>query len=100
MPEAQAVDTAEPQPEPQPEPKSKVNKYADEGKDEKFRRLARGRAEQAIRKIRGIKVLANKGHYEWTDQQITTLIRALRKEVDDLEGAFNRKNRSDIHLAL
>lgn len=60
----------------------------EETKAEKFKRVANPRFEQAIKRIRLMKKLANTDSYEYTDKQVETIIDTLHQEVNDLHAAF------------
>jgi len=61
---------------------------ADEGKADKFKRLASSRTSEALSTIKGIGNLANKASYDYEDAQVTRILAALRMEVNALEDAF------------
>ncbi|MCB9765248.1 MAG: hypothetical protein H6739_36075 [Alphaproteobacteria bacterium] len=61
---------------------------SDETKAEKFKRLAERRVNRAIKDIRSIGNLANPSNYEYTDDQVRRIVRALKNEVSGLQTRF------------
>lgn len=60
-----------------------------ESKSEKFVRLASARTNKSIASIRSIRKLANRNHYQYTDEQVSEIIKALKAELEMLKHAFN-----------
>jgi ribosomal protein L7/L12 len=56
------------------------------GKRQKFVELAESRTINAIKAIRVIGKLGNKNAYEFTDADVTKIVKALGKEVDALKA--------------
>lgn len=61
-------------------------------KETKFVELANKRVNKAIKDIRLIANLGNKGNYSYSDEQASKIVRALQKEVDKVKERF--KDRS------
>lgn len=59
-----------------------------ESKSDKFRRLGGKRMAVALKSLAGVKSLANRGSYDWTDEQGEKIVSALRAEIDALETAL------------
>ncbi|KON87960.1 histidine kinase [Sporosarcina globispora] len=59
-----------------------------ETKLQKFERIAERRTNEAIKKVRLIKHLANRNNYDFSDRHASKIISALKKEVDMLEREF------------
>lgn len=59
-----------------------------ETKADKFKRLAVLRTNNALKAIALIRGLAAKGPYEYTEDQVTTIAKALEAEVVKTVGAF------------
>ncbi len=57
-------------------------------KHEKFRRLAEGRTNKALEAIGRIANLSNRSLYEWEDEEVKSIITALKTEVSEVEGRF------------
>ncbi len=57
-------------------------------KQENFRKLAENRVGNAIKNIRLVGNLANKSHYDYTDEQIRKIINTLTKELDAMKVKF------------
>jgi hypothetical protein len=57
-------------------------------KREKFVRLAEGRTQSALEAIRKIGNLSNKRAYEYRDEDIKKIIRALKEAINDTEKKF------------
>ena len=61
-------------------------------KEAKFVELANKRVNKAIKDIRLIANLGNKGNYSYSDEQASKIIRALQKEVDKVKERFKDRN--------
>ena len=61
---------------------------AGESKADKFKRLAISRTEKALAAIANLRGLANKGNYEYTDEQVAKIFGALEGELTKLQNAF------------
>ena len=57
-------------------------------KDKKFRELAKSRVNKAIKSIQLIGNLANKSHYNYTDNEADQIISALEKELKTTKQKF------------
>lgn len=57
-------------------------------KGAKFIELANKRVNKAIKDIQLVGNLANRTHYEFTDEQAGKIIRALQHEVDQVKQSF------------
>jgi hypothetical protein len=64
-------------------------------KREKFVRLAEGRTRTALDAIRKIGNLSNKRAYEFDDQDVKKIIRALKEATNDLERKFGSNQGAD-----
>ena len=71
----------------------KTTKYQD--KREKFVRLAEKRTINAIKAIRVLRGLGNKSAYDYTDADVAKIVKALKKEVDDLEAKMKGSAKKD-----
>jgi hypothetical protein len=68
-----------------------------ESKLDKFERIAGRRTNEALKKIRLIKHLANKNNYDFSEQHVSKIIVALKKEIELLEKEFKfNSNANDI----
>lgn len=61
---------------------------ASSGKREKFVRLAEGRTQAALDAIRKLGNLANKRAYDYDDEDIKKVIKALRDATNEIEKRF------------
>ena len=57
-------------------------------KHEKFRRLAESRTNKALEAIGRIANLSNRSLYEWEEDEVKSIIKALKAEVIEVEGRF------------
>ena len=53
-----------------------------------FRRLAESRTNKALEAIGRIANLSNRSLYEWNDEEVRSIIKALKMEVGEVEGRF------------
>tara|TARA_B100001057_G_C22772128_1_gene920053 strand:- start:747 stop:980 length:234 start_codon:yes stop_codon:yes gene_type:complete len=67
----------------------------DKNKSEKFRKLAKNRVNSATSYLRLIGNLANKGHYEYRDEEVKKILLHLRKELDRLQAKFKAEKKSN-----
>lgn len=61
----------------------------------KFVELAQSRTANAIRSIRVIGKLGNKSHYDYSEADVTKIVRALNKEIDTLKSKMGDKSGKD-----
>jgi hypothetical protein len=61
-------------------------------KRENFVRLAEARVNRALREIRLIGNLSNRGAYEYADADIRQMFKALQRELDTAKGRFAGDN--------
>ncbi|WP_170363917.1 hypothetical protein [Ruegeria sp. HKCCA5014] len=64
-------------------------------KREKFVKLAEGRTRSALDAIRKIGNLSNRRAYDYDDQDVKKIIKALREATSELERKFNPTSASD-----
>lgn len=64
-------------------------------KREKFVRLAEKRTVNAIKTIRVLRGLGNKSAYDYTDADVAKIVKALKKEIDDLESKMKGSAKKD-----
>ena len=60
----------------------------------KFVELAESRVNRAIKELRLIGNLSNRSAYEFTDEDIRKIFRALQKELDSSKGRFLRGDKA------
>lgn len=66
---------------------------------ERFEDVAQRRTNNALNSIRLIANCANKHNYEYTRDDVQKIITALKKEVNDLQSAFNsNQTKGDFKL--
>lgn len=61
---------------------------AEREKRQKFRRLAESRTNKALDAIGRLANLSNRTLYEWEEEEVRSIIKALRAEVSEVEGRF------------
>ena len=69
-----------------------VSHPPEEDKSQRFIRLAQFRITRAINYISTIENLANSGNYDYTEDQVAELIKALDNAVGKLETAFSQSD--------
>lgn len=62
-----------------------------ETKKQKFVRLAEARTQSAINEIRKIGNLSNRGAYEYSEDDVRKIVKALRDAVTNVERQFSPK---------
>ena len=63
-------------------------------------RLAEKRTEVALSQIRKIGNLSNKGHYEWDEQDVDSIVDALLDSVSEMERRFDPQRSSEQQFRL
>ena len=66
----------------------------EETKGERFIRLAEYRVARAINNIATIEALANVNNYDYTEEQVAEIIKALDNATGKLETSFNKTDRT------
>lgn len=61
-----------------------------ETKNERFRRLAASRTNKAIASIRSLGNLSNATHYEYSQDEISKIFSALKRELDATRSLFHK----------
>lgn len=61
-----------------------------ETKNEKFRRLAESRVNTVLDRLRLLGQLADKKNYEYTDEQVSKIFRAIDSELKDTKSKFQK----------
>lgn len=73
-----------------------------EAKSDKFTRLAEARVNKAIACLRSIGKLSNRGHYEYSEEEIRKIFQSLKKELDDARSEFEiaiaRQSKNNFRL--
>lgn len=72
----------------------------DESKAARFRRIGKARLIRAAKSIRLLQNLGNRSQYEYDEEQIDKIERALLGEVDDVMKALRGKKREDVDVDL
>jgi predicted nucleic acid-binding protein len=57
-------------------------------KIENFKRLATKRVNATLAKLEGVKQLANRNSYTYDSAQVTAILNALKRSVNDIEAAY------------
>lgn len=65
----------------------------EETKREKFTRLAEARMNNALKQIELLGNLANTSAYEYSEEDVSKMLKTLRKAVSDLEDAFEKTSK-------
>lgn len=72
-----------------------------EEKHEKFRELAESRTNKALEAISRIGNLSNRSLYVWDEQEVRSIMKALRAEIAEVESRFSSpKTKSDQKFRL
>lgn len=67
-----------------------MGNFAVEAKSERFRRLAEARVNKALGCLRSIGKLSNKGHYEYSEEEVRKIFQTLKRELDDSKSEFDK----------
>ena len=62
-----------------------------ENKKENFKRIAENRTNRIVDAIASLKNLTNTSYYEYTDEEIESIFRAIQEELDRTHEAFERQ---------
>lgn len=68
-------------------------------KKDRFKRVAPKRVENLIKDIRTLSNCSNTGNYEYTQEEVDKMIKAIREEIKIMELLFKKnlnKNKKDI----
>ncbi len=65
----------------------------EETKREKFTRLAEARMNNALKQIELLGNLANTSAYEYSEEDVSKMLKTLRKAVSDLGDAFEKTSK-------
>lgn len=71
-----------------------------ETKREKFVRLAESRMDNTLKNIELLSNLSNTSNYEYTQADVTKMIRTLKNAVSDLEKSFIRSSTTNNKFKL
>ena len=71
-----------------------------ETKEEKFKRLAELRVNGALDKIRLLGQLSNRGNYDYTDEQVETIFKALHKSLTETKIKFRESSKDKKRFTL
>jgi len=73
-----------------------------EAKSDRFTRLAEARVNKAIASLRSIGKLSNRGHYEYSEEEIRKIFQTIKKELDDARSEFEiaiaRESKNNFRL--
>ena len=69
-----------------------------ESKNSKFKRLANKRVPAALEKLDSIKKLSNKANYEYTDQEVIAIVKALDAKVKEVKNSFDKKTKPTFKI--
>ena len=69
-------------------------------RDERFKRLAEQRVNAVLDKLRLLGQLSNRSNYEYTDEQVEAIFKAIQKDVNETKAKFRegRKQRERFTL--
>lgn len=73
---------------------------APETKNEKFKRIAEVRVENATRSIRRVGRLANKYYYDYADTDAQKILRHLQSELDEVRRKFTSSQKRNQTFSL
>lgn len=68
-------------------------------KNERFNRVASKRVENLIKDIRTLSNCSNTGNYEYTEEEVDKMVKAIKEEIKVMEMLFRKnlnKNKKDI----
>ncbi len=71
-----------------------------EAPEDRFKRLATKRTRRALRAMYLVGALARPRARHYTDEQVTRILTALRRAVDDVESQFRGRKRSEAEFTL
>lgn len=75
-----------------------------ESKHQKFVRLAEGRTNRIIDSVRSLAKLANKNHYDYSNDEVHKIFAALKNEIDEAKStytaALSRDEKNKFKLLL
>jgi len=71
-----------------------MSRYSTENKRERFRRLAAKRTELVMEKLRILSNCANTQLYEYTDEELKKIFKAIEDQLDVVKVRFRKKKRS------
>ena len=69
-------------------------------KDERFQRLAEQRVNAILDKFRLLGQLSNKSNYEYTDEQVELIFKALQKELNATKAKFRNGTKDRKRFTL
>ena len=72
----------------------------DETKEERFVRVAEGRVNGLLDRIRLLKQASSRSNYAYTDAQIAKIFSVLRTSLRDAEQSFKSRGKSDRQFKL
>lgn len=70
-----------------------------ESPEERFRRLASLRTQNALKRIKLVGNLSGSG-YKYTDEQVAKILSALRSAVDEVEARFRKQEKKEAEFTL
>ncbi len=76
----------------------KIKNMNKESKNSKFKRLANKRVPAALEKLDSIKKLSNKANYEYTDQEVIAIVKALDAKVKEVKNSFDKKTKPTFKI--
>ncbi len=65
---------------------------------QKFERIAPRRVERLLREIRLIENLANRNHYEYTEEEVVKIFNSIESEVKTAKGKFSFRRTERFEL--
>ncbi|MDA7938543.1 hypothetical protein N9B71_05695, partial [Pirellulales bacterium] len=69
-----------------------------ESNRQKFVELAERRVTKAMKAIRLVGNLSNKANYQYTDDDVEKIFKALRRSLDDMKARFSSKVEKDANV--
>lgn len=74
-----------------------MSRYSKENKQERFKRLAANRTEAVLEKLRILSNCANTQLYEYSDDEIKKIIKAIEEQLSIVRARFQKKKRSKFN---
>lgn len=69
-------------------------------REERFKRLAEQRVNAVLDKLRLLGQLSNRSNYEYTDEQVEAIFRAIQKDVNETKAKFREGRKQKKRFTL
>jgi len=74
-----------------------MDRYSKENKQDRFRRLAANRTEAVMEKLRILSNCANTQLYEYSDEEVKKILKAIEDQLNIVRARFQKKKRSKFN---